>query len=124
MSLSAGRPCTDGTDPLLCPSARADQDDAVVFGVVAGSVSEPTVTYLAEPQPMTSELAEAVVPLDPGEVFRIGASCQQSLCQHFDGGKCRLAERTVNMLPAAVSALPPCRLRPRCVWFRQEGRHA
>jgi len=28
------------------------------------------------------------------------------------------------MLDPAVSALPRCAIRPRCRWFRQEGREA
>jgi hypothetical protein len=42
-------------------------------------------------------------------------------CQHFDGGRCRLASRIVGGLPEVVSGLPPCHLRPTCLWWRQEG---
>jgi hypothetical protein len=92
-----------------------------VFGVVGGTPDDPRLAYLKEPQPVTDELLELARPAKPTEVFRFAAPCAGGGCKHFDGQDCRLAARTVRMIPAAVEKLPPCRLRPRCRWWRQEG---
>jgi hypothetical protein len=105
----------------LCPSAQPEMEQSVVFGVVGGTVEVPRLAYLKEPQPVTDEVLSLSGPVKPTEVFRFAAPCAGSACQHFDGADCRLAKRTVRMLPEAVHRLPPCRLRPRCRWWQQEG---
>ena len=110
--------------PPLCPSAQPDMAGSVVFGVVGGTVEEPRVGYLDQPLPVTPEILALTGPVSPTEVFRIAAPCAGHACQHFDGARCRLATRTVQMLPAVVEKLPPCRIRPRCRWFQQEGKAA
>jgi len=105
----------------LCPSAQPEMESSVVFGVGGGSVEEPRLAYLNEPQPVTDEILELSGPVKPTEVFRFAAPCAGSGCKHFDGADCSLAKRTVSMLPAAVNKIPPCRIRPRCRWWRQEG---
>jgi hypothetical protein len=97
---------------------------SVIFGVVRGSADKPQAAYLVEPQPVTKELLEMAAPVKPTEVFRIAGPCAGCACRHFDGSNCQLARRIVNLLPAVVSTLPPCRLRPSCRWWRQEGRAA
>lgn len=108
----------------LCPSAQPAMADSVVFGVVGGSVEEPHLVHLAEPQPVTNELLSLSDPVNPTEVFRFAAPCASSACQHFDGSNCRLATKIVQMLPEAVEGLPPCRLRSSCRWWQQEGKAA
>lgn len=96
-------------------------DGAFVFGVVGGTAAEPLVAYLDEPQPLDLDLRERCAPVEPAEVFRIGAPCAESGCRHFDGGACSLGARTVQLLPPVVSKLPACRIRPSCRWFREQG---
>ena len=54
----------------LCPSARPESVDSVVFGVVGGTVTEPRVAYLKKPQPITDELIAKASPITPAEIFR------------------------------------------------------
>ena len=108
----------------LCPSAKPGMTDCVAFGVIGGTVEEPRLLHLAEPQPVSEDLLALAEPLDPGAVFRFAAPCAGHKCKHFDGLDCRLATRIVRMMPAVVDVLPPCRVRPRCRWWRQEGKAA
>jgi hypothetical protein len=112
------------TASLLCPSARPDMDDSVVYGVVCGSVEEPRVGYLVQPQTVTKELLALANPASPTEVFRFAAPCAGTRCQHFDGSDCRLVTRIVQLLPKVVDGLPPCRIRSQCRWWHQEGKAA
>ncbi|MFN2607910.1 MAG: nitrogen fixation protein [Acidimicrobiales bacterium] len=119
--MSAARP--GGRTPL-CPSAQPDWDGAMVLGIVNGTVEDPRVVFLAEPQPPTDDLLALTRPVNPTEVLRIAAPCKADGCAHFDGRDCRLVAKTVALLPAVVEQLPPCRIRPRCRWWLQEGRAA
>lgn len=113
------------TDKMtLCPSARPEWQESVVFGVVSGTVEDPHVAYLKQPQPITNELIAQASPATPTEVFRTAAPCLASGCQHFDGRDCRLAQRIVEKLPAVVEELPPCSIRASCRWWQQEGKAA
>ena len=105
----------------FCPSAPPHADKGVVIGVIGGTVESPRVGYLAKLQPITNELLSLAKPVSPTEVFRFAAPCAGDRCQHFDGMNCRLAQRIVRLLPEVVGTLPPCRLRPHCQWWRQEG---
>jgi hypothetical protein len=106
---------------LYCPSARPEMEGAVIFGVVEGTAGEPRVAYLTAPVEATPEVLAMAEPVTPTEVFRFAAPCATTACQHFDGVNCRLAQRTVDILPAVLSAPPPCRIRPVCRWWKQEG---
>ena len=97
---------------------------ARVFGVVAGTDAEPSVAWLERPVPVTPELLAKTGAVEPQRIFRITAACQESKCTHFDGSRCKLVRRIVNLLPAVVDGLPPCSLRADCRWFTQEGRAA
>lgn len=112
---------TPRAKPPLCPSARPEMAESVLFGVVGGSVEEPRVDYLAVPQPVTEALLQLAGPVRPTKVFRFAAPCAGSDCEHFDGARCRLATRVAELLPAVTAVLPPCRLRPSCRWWQQEG---
>lgn len=108
----------------MCPSAQAHMDGAQVFAVVGGTVEQPEVTYLDHALPVTPELAAMTAPVDPAEVFRIGAPCAMGpACWHFSETqqKCRLAQRTVALAPVVVSKPPRCAIRPTCQWWHQEG---
>jgi hypothetical protein len=109
---------------LLCPSAQPGMADSVVFGVVTGTVEKRRIGYLTEPQPATDEVLGLAGAVKPTEIFRIAAPCAESACTHFDGANCRLAQRIVQGLPVASAGLAPCKIRPRCRWWRQEGKAA
>jgi hypothetical protein len=111
-------------DSILCPSARADMEGSIIFGVVGGTVEEPRVGYLVESLPVSEDLLALTGPAEPTEVFRIAATCITTACQQFDGRDCRLASRAVQFLPRVVELLPACRIRPNCRWWRQEGKAA
>ena len=115
---------TSASKTTLCPSARPELADSVVFGVLSGTVEEPRVAYLKQRQPVTDELIAQASPVTPTEVFRTAAPCAESGCQHFDGKDCRLAMRIVDKLPAVVEELPPCSIRASCRWWQQEGKAA
>ena len=40
----------------LCPSARVESEDSVVFGVIVGTETSPRLAYLKQPIPITDEL--------------------------------------------------------------------
>jgi len=108
----------------LCPSARPHMDESVVFGVVGEAGGRSRLGYLAEPMPVSRKVLLLCGAATPTEVFRFAAPCAGRGCQHFDGSNCRLATRVVRLLPTVVEELPPCRIRPDCRWWRQEGRPA
>jgi hypothetical protein len=110
--------------PLLCPSAQPDMQDSRIIGVVGGTPEEPRLGFLDEPQPVSDELLALAGELQPTELFRFAAVCEETKCCHFDGEKCNLATRIVNILPAVASDLPTCRVRADCRWYSQEGRAA
>ncbi|MBD2198632.1 MULTISPECIES: nitrogen fixation protein [Calothrix] len=108
----------------LCPSARPESEDSVIFGIISGTVAEPRVAYLKQPQKLTNELIAKASPITPAEIFRTAAPCATKGCQHFDGQDCRLATRIVQKLPAIAQELPPCAIRRDCRWWKQEGKAA
>ncbi|MBS1807632.1 MAG: nitrogen fixation protein [Acidobacteria bacterium] len=110
--------------PLMCPSAQPEMEDSVVLGVLENTSAGQRLAWLEKPQPVTLQLLALTGEVDPRQIFRFAARCEESRCVHFDGQDCRLAARIVQILPVAVDALPPCRLRPTCRWYQQEGRAA
>ena len=111
-------------ETTLCPSAPADSDKAVVFGVVEGTIESPRVAYLDKSQPVTEEIQNLAAPVKPTEMMRIAASCQEKKCLHFNGSDCRLAQRIVQQLPSVTETLPACQIRSNCRWWQQEGKSA
>lgn len=109
---------------LLCPSAQPDMREARLLGVIGGTAEKPELVYLNERVPITDELMAQAAPARPGQIFRIAAQCDESGCTHFDGTRCRLATRIVQILPAVTEGLPACVIRPTCRWYQQEGRAA
>jgi hypothetical protein len=111
----------DKGQPALCPSAQPGIPGAVAFGVVGGSAGAPHVAWLERPVPATPDLLSSTGAVEPTQVLRFAAPCQERACRHFDGADCRLATRLVKQISAVVEALPPCTIRAGCRWFRQEG---
>ncbi|WP_248277643.1 hypothetical protein [Brasilonema sp. UFV-L1] len=108
----------------LCPSGRPEADEAVVFGVVGGTLAAPQVGYLTEAVPVSEDVLALSGSVEPTEIFRIASSCAGHDCKHFDGSRCRLAMRIVEQLPPVVEALPACQIRSHCRWWQQEGKAA
>jgi hypothetical protein len=109
---------------IQCPSARPEMPGSLLLGLVQGSVEQPRVAFLDQPQPVSEEILALSGPVSPTQIFRFAAPCSGSACQHFDGTNCRLATRIVERLPAAVDTLPECAIRPACRWWLQEGAEA
>ena len=115
--------------PLKCLAAPAHWPDALVWGIVAGTVEQPHVVPV-QPQPITPELIEAAAPATPREVFRIASICIKRACRHWregaaateGDGRCSLVERVVSGYPEI--GLQPCGIRATCRWFAQEGARA
>jgi hypothetical protein len=114
----------DCEQPLRCPSAQPDMPEAQVLGVVRSDTDAPRIAYLNEYVPATDEILAAAAPALPGQVLRLAARCETSKCTHFDGERCQLAVRIVDMLAPVTEHLPPCMIRKTCRWFAQEGRAA
>lgn len=108
----------------LCPSAQPGMDRCRVLGVVRQEGEAPIVEYLNQPLPATPEVLAMTAPLNPTEVLRLSATCEEHKCPHYDGQDCRLASRIVQILPAVVDTLPPCTIRKECRWYFQEGGEA
>ena len=109
---------------MRCPSAQPGMADLRVLGVVKETPVGPRVAYLREDVIASDEVLALAEPVQPTEVFRLSGSCAGSTCAHFRDQRCRLAERVVSLLAPVASALPPCRIRPSCRWYVQEGRAA
>lgn len=114
----------DDDDGVFCPSAQPDVEHGVLFGVVGGSPTQPRVSYLAEPLAVSRTVLQLAAPVHPTEVFRMGAPCARGGCQHFTGSRCGLVRQLVESLDPVTDEVPPCRLRPRCRWWREEGAEA
>ena len=108
----------------LCPSAQPGMDKCRILGVVQQEGPTPMLTYLNQAVLATPDVLAMAAPLKPTEVFRLGATCAEQKCPHFDGADCRLATRVVRLMPAVVDTLPSCLIRKECRWYSQEGREA
>jgi hypothetical protein len=108
----------------MCPSGRPDTGNAVVFGVVGGTVDVPRLGYTTELMPVNEEILALSDSVKPTEIFRMASTCAAHGCQHFDGDRCRLAMRIVEQLPSVVETLPACQIRPNCRWWLEQGKAA
>jgi hypothetical protein len=114
----------DARKPLICPSAQPDMEDGLVLGVLEDTPEGKRLAWIEKPQPVTPQLLQLTRDVDPRNIFRFAARCEESRCVHFDGQDCRLATRIVEILPRVVDVLPPCNIRPECRWYQQEGKAA
>ena len=108
----------------MCPSAQPDMEECLVLGVLEDGPSGRSLAWIEQPQPATPELLSLTRDVDPRNIFRFAARCEESKCAHFDGQDCKLATRIVQILPRAVEVLPACSIRPECRWYQQEGKAA
>lgn len=107
-----------------CPSAQPDMQGAVLIAVRESTDAACQIAYLEKTVAISDDLLAKVGPVEPTEVLRFAAPCEEMACRHFDGSNCRLATRIVQILPAVVDTLPRCTIRGTCRWYRQEGRPA
>lgn len=114
----------DEARPVMCPSAQPGMKEPRLIGVVTQEDSGPRIAYLSEEVPVTEDLLAQAGPVEPNQIFRIAAHCEEKRCTHFDGERCKLAARIVQMLPVVVDTLPICLIRPSCRWFAEQGREA
>jgi hypothetical protein len=106
---------------LSCPSSRPDLEDAVMFGVIGGTVEAPLVAYLTEALEVTDDLLALAEPVTPMEVFRFASTCAERGCQQFENGQCSIAKRLVSLTEPVVGRVPRCAVRPSCRWFAEHG---
>lgn len=104
-----------------CPSAQPDMAGARVFGVLSGTDQEPRVAYLKPGVRVPKSMLDKLGTLEPTQVFRLAASCEEHRCSHFEGARCRLGERIARQLEPVVDVLPPCQIRVSCRWFAEQG---
>ncbi len=106
---------------LLCPSAQPDMEGARVIGMVSGTPEAPQIAYLAPGVEIDPSVTTQLGKLEPTQVFRFAAKCEQSRCSHFNGARCSLVSRVVEQLPEVVDVLPACQVRNDCRWYAEEG---
>lgn len=106
---------------LDCPSAQPDMEGARPFGVISGTAEETRVAFFRKSTLDNFDWRKDFGTRDATRLFRFGARCEESGCQHFGSGRCNLGARIQRELPAVVDALPPCLLRPTCRWFAEQG---
>jgi hypothetical protein len=99
-------------------------EGAEVLGVIRSGDGVEFLHYVAERIPVTEEVLALTAPVKPTDVLRFAAPCAGDACSHFDGANCRLASKIVAAVTEVVSHVPPCRIRPTCRWYQQEGRPA
>ena len=113
-------------DVIFCPSAQPGLSRSMLIGVVDKSRDGDLVSYLPEPAAVTDGTIVAFTgsPVQATQLFRFAAPCAKSACHNWSGSSCGVVQRIVQILPAVVSELPDCKVRPSCRWFRQEGQPA
>lgn len=114
----------DRPAPLSCPSAQPGMADARIFGIVSGTPEEPRIAYLKAEAIVTDEMMAGLGGLEPTQVFRYAARCEESRCAQYDKGCCSLGRRIAEMLPEVTATLPSCQIRPTCRWYAEIGRPA
>ncbi len=109
---------------LSCPSAQPDMEDARVIGILSGEVDAPRIAYLKADARIDPADLPDLGPLEPIQVFRFAARCEEGRCAQFREGRCSLGARIVAGLDPVVDALPSCQIRSTCRWHAEEGRDA
>jgi hypothetical protein len=104
-----------------CPSAQPDMAGARVFGVLSGTDEEPRVAYLKPGVRVPQSILAKLGAVQPTQVFRFTAACEEHRCTHFDGSRCQLGARIARDLGTVVDALPACQIRVSCRWFAEQG---
>ena len=108
--------------PLSCPSTPEDQPDAVVFGVVGGTVERPMVAYLTSSLPASDGTSHANCTGHTSGSVPIRGDMRQTACQNFQDGRCSVTTRLVAVAKPVVDQLPRCAIRSTCRWWAENGR--
>jgi len=111
-------------NPLKCPSAQPEFEDAQVLGVIRQEDDAPRLAYVAGHVPATDEVVGSTGSVPPTLVMRFAGKCETKRCAHFQEGACRLVGRIVEGMKPVTDALPPCAIRKDCRWYAQEGAQA
>lgn len=111
----------DSPRQLLCPSAQPDMEEARIIGMIGGTPEVPQIAYLGPGVEIDSRVTTQLGALEPTQVFRFAAKCEESRCCHFDGVRCSLAARIVEQVPEVVDILPACQIRTDCRWYAEES---
>jgi hypothetical protein len=111
----------DKPSAFECPSAQPDMAGARVFGVLSGTDEEPRIAYLKPGVRVSQSMLAKLGAVEPTQVFRFAAACEEHRCTHFDGSRCQLGARIARDLGPVVDALPPCQIRVSCRWFAEQG---
>lgn len=106
---------------LDCPSAQSDMKGARIIGLISGSASEPRIAYLKKSAVPGMEINDKLGDIEPTQVFRFAAQCEESRCKHFGEGRCSLGARIAKQLPEVVDVAPPCQIRNTCRWHAEQG---
>lgn len=96
-------------------------EGARVIGVISGTPEIPEIAYLGPGVEIDSSVTAQMGELEPTQVFRFAAKCEQTRCSHFDGTRCSLVSRVIEQLPEVVDVLPTCQVRGDCRWYAEEG---
>lgn len=113
------------SSPILCPSARCEED-AYLIGIVGADGAVGYVSPLLQID--ASFVREAHAGRGPERRFRFAQACAEGGCSNWDGARCQVIDRamstklTLNLTEDA--GLPACGIRRSCRWFRQSGAEA
>ena len=107
---------------LDCPSGQPDMAGARIFGVLSGSEDGPRVAYLKPGACVSQRTMAKLGAIQPTQVFRFAAVCEEHRCTHFNGEQCQLGKRVAQQIEAVVDQLPPCQIRISCRWFAEQGK--
>ena len=108
-----------------CPSAQPFMDNAQLLGIFeTNQKGVRQLSYINEKCAVAENTLLKYELTDLTSNLRFSAGCEESQCKHFDGEKCKLAQRIVQKMSPVSESLPPCIIRKSCRWFHQEGKAA
>lgn len=99
----------------MCPSAPAAPGH-----LIYGANTATGVVFLDLPIVLDARSLEEADQSRTG--LRVAGPCLHAGCSNWNRG-CGLA-RNLTETSEDIDALPPCALRPICLWYRQEGPRA
>ena len=106
-----------------CPSATCEPGAAVI-GIVN---QEGFVSLLPRKIDVTDEfVAIAHQGNAPEKRFRFTNKCVEGGCRQWDGSRCTVIDRVLNLNPSFEDFphLPGCSIRSNCRWYHQSGAKA
>ena len=107
----------------MCPSTPV-ANATVFLGMIS---TGGRVAYVTPAVPVSAEdIADLASAPDQTleSQYRFAGPCVESGCGQWSGSHCRLGERLASRheeVPADLSGLPKCAIRPRCRWYAEQG---